>query len=96
MANFTPIVARNSTSAASFSRARLVMGAVDELLAVLLERLGRRHIGEDHELLDQAVRLQPLRDHDAVEGAVWLEQDLALGQVEIERRAALRACLATS
>src|SRR5208337_4899180 len=44
-----------------FFAARLVMGAVDELLPVFFERLGRGDIGEDHEFLDQPMRLEAHR-----------------------------------
>ena len=66
---------------------RFVMGAVDQLLPILLQRLGGGDIGEDHEFLDQPMRLESRRNDDAVEGAVGLQQNLALGQIEIERRA---------
>ena len=61
------------------------MHPVDQRHRRALERFGGRHIGEDHELLDQTVRLQPRRRDHAVDGAVGFEQDLALRQVEIER-----------
>ena len=66
---------------------RFVMGAIDQLLAMLLQGFGRRDIGQDHEFFDQPMRFEPRRNDDAVEGAVFLQQDLALGQIEIERRA---------
>ena len=52
------------------------------------ERLGRGDIGEDHELLDQPVRLEPLRPAHPDEPPFRVEEELALGQVEIERIAA--------
>ena len=67
--------------------ARLVVHAIDQRHARLFQRLGGGDIGEDHEFLDQPVRLQPLRRDHAVDGAVALEQDLALRQIEIERPA---------
>ena len=63
------------------------MHAVDQRHARFLQRLGGGDIGEDHEFLDQPVGLQPLRRDHAVDGAVVLEQDLALRQIEIERLA---------
>ena len=66
---------------------RLVVHAVDQRHARLLQRLGRRDIGEDHELLDQPMRVEPLRRDDAIDRAVGFQQDFALGQVEIERAA---------
>ena len=68
-------------------RARLVVHAIDQRHARALQRLGRRHIGEDHELLDQPVRVEPRRGDHAIDRAVGLQQDLALGQVEVERLA---------
>ena len=50
---------------------RLVMHAVDQRQRLLLQRLGRGDIGEDHELLDQPVRVQPLGHDDAIDGAIW-------------------------
>ena len=41
--------------------ARLVVHAIDQRTARLFQRLGGGDIGEDHEFLDQPVRLQPLR-----------------------------------
>ena len=62
-----------------------VVHAIDKRGVGALERFGRRDIGEDHELFDQAMGDEALgRDH-AVDGAVGLEQDLALGKVKIER-----------
>ena len=71
-------------------RRRLVVHAIDQRGSRALQRLGRRDVGEDHELLDQPVRIEARRNHDAIDRAVWFEQDLALGQIEIERLA-LRA-----
>ena len=63
------------------------MDAVDQRRARLLQRLGGGDVGEDHELLDQPVRVEALRHEHAVDRAVGLEQDLALRQVERERLA---------
>ena len=52
-----------------------------------LAGFGGGDIGEDHELLDQPVRLEPLRHDHAIDGAVGFEHDLAFGNVEIERAA---------
>ncbi len=70
-------------------RARLVVHAVDQRRARPLQSLGGRHIGEDHEFLDQPVRIETRRNDHAIDGAVGFQQDLALGQVEIERLAFL-------
>ena len=80
-------VVRNSRSALSLFRRRLVVHAIDQRHARPLAGFRRRHVGEDHELFDQPVRFQPLRHDHAIDGAVGLEQDLALGQFEIERTA---------
>ena len=69
---------------------RLVMDAVDERRVRPLQRLGGRDIGEDHELLDQPMRVEPRRRDHPVDGVVGLEHDLALGQIEIERTRARR------
>ena len=58
-----------------------------------LQRLGRRDIGEDHEFLDQPMRVEALRDDDAIERAVGLQQDLSLRQIEIERAACVARLL---
>ena len=63
------------------------MGAVDQLLLLLLQRLRRRHIGEDHELLDQLVGVKARRHDHPVHGSIGIQQDLAFGQIKIERRA---------
>ncbi len=76
---------------ADFLRARRVVGAVDQRRMRGLQRLGGGDIGEDHEFLDQPVRLQPLRPAHADELALGVEDQLALGQVEIERIALARA-----
>ena len=69
------------------------MDAVDQALPLGLERLGRGDIGLDHELFDELVRVEPLGHDDAVDRAVGLEQDLSLGQVELERLARIAAAL---
>lgn len=69
------------------------MHPVDQRQRLLLEHLGCRDIGEDHELLDQLVRVEPVGHDDAVDRAVGLEQDLALGQIEIERIALVARAL---
>ena len=64
-----------------------VMHAIDQRRAGALQRFRRRDIGEDHEFLDQPVRVEPLRNDHAIQRAVGLEQDFSLGQIEIERTA---------
>ena len=68
-----------------------VVDAVDQRRLLRLERLGRGDVRLDHELLDQAVGLEPLGHDDAVDRAVRLEEHLPLGQVELERLALLAA-----
>ena len=63
------------------------MDAIDERNARALAGLRRGHVGEDHELLDQPVRFQPLRHDHAIDRAVRLEHDLAFGNLEVERPA---------
>jgi len=65
----------------------LVVHAIDQRHAGALQRLGRRDVGENHEFLDQPVRVEAWRSDDAVDRAVGLQNDLALWQVEIERLA---------
>ncbi len=66
------------------------MGAIDQWRLRRLQRLGGGDIGEDHEFLDQLVRLQPFGPAHADQSALAIEDQFALGQFEIER-AALRA-----
>ena len=49
---------------------RLVVDAVHERRLPGFERLRGGDIGEDHELLDQPVGVEPLRHHDAIDRAV--------------------------
>ena len=65
--------------------ARRVMRAVEKRRMRRFQRLGGGDIGEDHEFLDQTMRLEPLRPSDAGEPPLLVEDQLALGQVEIER-----------
>ena len=70
-----------------------VMDAVDQGRLLLLQSLGRRDIGGDHHLLDQPVGLEALGHADVGNHAGLVEDDLALGDIEIERAAAIaRLC----
>ncbi len=60
------------------------MHAIDKRRARLFQGLGGGHVGEDHELLDEAVGIEPVGHDDAVDGPVRPEKDLALGEVEVE------------
>ncbi len=64
-----------------------VMHAIYLRCPAFLQHLRRRDVGEDHELLDQAMRVKRSRRIDARDRAVGIKDDLALGQIEIERRA---------
>ena len=68
-------------------RRRLVVHAIDQRNARALAGFRRGDVGEDHELLDQPMRFEPLRHDHAIDGAVGLEHDLALGNFEVERAA---------
>lgn len=76
-----------------FFQRRLVVHAVDQRERLLLQHLGCRDVGEDHELLDQLVRVETLRHDDTINRAVALQEDLALGQIEIERIALVARAL---
>ena len=69
--------------------ARRVVGAIKQRGMRGFERLGGGDIGEDHELLDQPMRLEPLRPPHVLEPPFGIENELALGQIEIERIALL-------
>jgi hypothetical protein len=64
---------------------RFVMDAIDQRERLLLKRFGGGDIGEDHEFLDQPVRVEALGCCYAIDRAVGFQQNLALGQIEIER-----------
>ena len=62
-----------------------IMHPVDKRQRLLFKHFRRRDIGEDHEFFDQFMRIEPLRHDHAVDRTVELQQDLALGNIEIER-----------
>ena len=64
---------------------RFVVHAVDERQRFFFKHFGRGDVGQDHEFFDQLVGVQSLWNDDAIHGAVRLEQNLAFGNVEIER-----------
>ena len=72
---------------------RLVVHAIDQRHARLLQCFRRRDIGEDHEFLDQPVGVEAFRRHHAVDGIVGGQHDLALGKIEIERGAFVAGAL---
>ena len=51
------------------------------------QRLRGGDVGEDHELLDQPVRVEPLPEREGFDRAVVGQHDPAFWQVEIERLA---------
>ncbi len=63
------------------------MHPVEQGPPAFLQGFGGGDIGQDHELLDQAMRLQPLADRDRRDLAVRVQFHLALGQVQIQRLA---------
>ena len=51
---------------------RLVVHPIDKRQRLLFKHFGRGDVGEDHELLDQAMRVEPLGHDDAIDRAVGL------------------------
>src|SRR5579872_1792169 len=70
-------------------RARRIVSTIKERRVCVFERLGGGDIGEDHELLDQPMRLEPLGPKHVLEPPLGVENKLALRQIEIERVAPL-------
>ena len=68
---------------------RLLVNAEEQGRLLLDQLLRRRDVGEDHELLDQPVRVEPFGEVDAFHDAILAEADAPFGQVEVERLAAL-------
>src|SRR5215468_1371640 len=66
----------------------LLVHTVDQGCALGFQLLRRGHIGCDHELLDQTMSVKAGRGNDAAHTPLSIELDLALRQIEIERRAA--------
>ena len=69
--------------------ARGVVGAVKQRGMRGFKQFGGGDIGEDHELFDQPMRLEPLRPAHVLQPSFGVENKLALGQIEIERIALL-------
>src|SRR3984893_4242767 len=65
----------------------LVMRAIDDSLVFRFKPLSGRHIREDHEFLDEPVRIESWRRHDGFHRTLLVEDDLAFREVEIERPA---------
>ena len=70
-----------------------IVNAVDQRLALLLQRFGGADIRLDHHLFDKLVRIEPLRHENPIDGAVRLQQDLALRHIELKRLATVTARL---
>jgi len=69
--------------------ARRLVDAVDHRRGLGLERLGRRDIGGDHEILNHAVRIEPFADGDFGNPALFVEHHAAFWQFQFERIAGL-------
>ena len=63
------------------------MHPIDQRRPFCLELLGGGDIGRDHELLDQPMGVETGRGDDVADAALLVEQDLPLGQIEVEGRA---------
>ena len=59
--------------------ARRLVDAVDHRRGLAFERLGRRDIGRDHEILDHPVRIEPFADRDFGDTALVVEDHPAFG-----------------
>ena len=64
------------------------MDAVQRRHAFALQVRGHRLVGQQHELFDDAVGDVALRGDDGLDGSGVVDDDLGLGQVEIDRAAA--------
>ena len=67
------------------------MHPIDKRQRLLFKHFGRGDVGEDHEFLDQFMRVEPFGHDHAIDRAVRLQQDFALGQIEVERICVRRA-----
>jgi len=72
---------------------RRFMHPVNHRRGLGLERLGRRDIGGDHEILDHAVRVEPFAHSDFRDLALLVEHHAAFGQFEFERVASVARLL---
>ena len=81
--------AQEDTQRGQFFVRRRRVHTVHRGLVALLQLLGRRHIGQHHELLDQPVAIQPRSRHHGSDTPRLVELHLALGQIEIQRAARL-------
>ena len=65
--------------------ARRLVVAVHDRRLLRLQRLGRRHVGRDHVILDQLVRIEPLARRHRQNAPLFVEHHPALRQIEVER-----------
>ncbi len=72
--------------------ARRFVDAVHDRRLLRLQRAGGGDVGGDHEVLDQAVRLEPVARGDRGDAALLVEHHAALGNVELERFALVPGC----
>ena len=70
-------------------KARFLVDPVDTRRMVLFEAAGGGHIGRDHELIDQAVRIEARPQGHRSHMPVLSQLDPAFGQFQIQRLAAL-------
>jgi len=70
---------------------RLLLGrgafvhAVQRRMLVRRDEIGRAHVGREHGLLDEAVRIGARARHDLLDAAVVVAHDLGLGGLEVHR-----------
>ncbi len=67
------------------------MNAIDQRLLALFQRLRCGHVGLDHEFLDQLMCIETRGHDNTVHGAILIEQNFALRQVEFQRLAIVAA-----
>ena len=72
------------------------MNAVDDGCALAFQRFGCRYICLDHEFFNEPVRGQPLRYVDTFDLTLVVEHNLALGQIKVQRFAAVTGSLKNS
>ncbi len=80
-----PIVLEELPERSELLLRRAVVDAIDQRRSLRLQGLGRGDIGGDHELLDQAMGVEPGRARHAPHAALVVEQDLPFRQIEVER-----------
>ncbi len=76
---------RDFTKCIEFFRRGFLVHPEQKGRAFCDQRLGGGDVGEDHEFFDQPVGIQTILVGDRFDGAVVVQFDTALGQVEIQR-----------